>query len=359
METIEEYKVVRILNDEPEFCEGQKANVLVNFFILCEEGKFVLGQNVHELEICGMNLVNWVSRACESRPKVLMMRNDSDIISVIRPYVDNQADYSVVLFADTPLVSKSHLDDLIEFVDRRRMNVCKLKRGFVFKNEYIQYNDEFYSIDEYDFASDDFLVVEDSESFAQAKSRLSKRIVDFHKRNGVQFEDENLVSIDANVKIGVGTKIASGVSVLKGAQIAENCIIERNVKVSGSTVGAGTRLGENAMVVDSIVKDSVFVGLDVLIKDSVIGNNAIVEMCVKIISSSLRESVILKPFVIVDEGRIGEGAIVHKHTRILGLTDRSVIGASSEIGANAEIVDSVIVSNSFIENNSKIINKVD
>lgn len=359
METIEEYKVVRILNEEPEFCEGQKANVLVNFFILCEEEKRVLGQNVHELEICGMSLVNWVSRACDERPKVLTIQNDSDIISVIRPYVDNQAGYSVVLFADTPLVSKSHLDDLIEFVDRRRMNVCKLKRGFVFKNEYIQYNDEFYSIDEYDFASDDFLVVKDNESFAQAKRRVSKRIVDFHKKNGVQFEDETLVSIDANVKIGAGTKIASGASVLKGAQIAENCTIERNVKVSGSTIGVGSRLGENSIVMDSIVKATVFVGLDVLIKDSVVGNNAIIEMCARIVSSSLRESVILKSFVLVDEGRVGEGSIVHKHTRILGLTDRSVIGAGSEIGANVEIVDSVIVSDSFIENNSKIINKVD
>ena len=359
METIEEYKVVRIINEEPEFCEGHKANVLVNFFILCEEGKTVLGQNVHELEICGVSLINWVSRVCDDRPKILPIQTDGDVISTIRPYVDYHADYSVVLFADTPLINKSHLEDLIEFVDRRRMNVCKLKRGFVFKNEYIQYNDEFYSIDEYDFASDDFLVVNDSESLALAKNVLSKRIVDFHKRNNVQFENENMVNVDANVQIGEGTKIASGVSIVRGAQVAQNCNIERNANISGSTIGGNSRIGDSSSIVDSIVKNAVFVGSSVMVKDSVIGNNAIIETKSSIVSSSLRESVILKAFVVVDEGRIGECAIVNKHSRILGLTDRSVIGASSEIGANVEIVDSVIESNSFIENNSKILNKVE
>lgn len=358
METMEEYKVVRIINEEPEFCEGQKANVLVKFFILCEEKK-VLGQNIHECEICGTSLLNWVVRVCENKPKILKLEKDADIISTIRPYVDYQADYSVVLFADTPLINKAHLDDLIEFVDRKRMNVCKLKRGFVFKNEYIQCNDEFYSIDEYDFASDDFFIVEDSESLGLARNHLSKRVIEYHKRNGVQFENENTVIIDANVQIGEYSKIASGVSIVKGAQIASHCAIERNTVISGSTIGFNSRIGDNSSIIDSIVKNAVFVGSNAMIKDSVIGNNAIIELGAKIISSSLRESVILKSFVTIDEGRIGEGSIIHKHSRILGLTDRSVIGAGTEIGANVEIVDSVIESNGFIENNSKILGKVE
>ena len=47
------------------------------------------------------------------------------------------------------------------------------------------------------------------------------------------------------------------------------------------------------------------------------------------------------------------------NNRILGLTERTVIGVGSEIGANSEIVDSEIAPNSFIENGSKISGKVE
>lgn len=255
METMEEYKVIRIVNEEPEFCEGQRANVLVDYFILCEEGSKLFGKNIYELEVCGMNLVNWVARACEHRPRVINVRSGDDALAVVRNYINPEAEYSVVLYADTPLVNKSHILDLVEFVDRRRMNVCKLKRGFVLKNEYIKYNDEFYSIDEYDFASNDFMQVTNEDDFSEVKSALSKKVIDFHKRNGVYFENENTVSIDSNVQIGKNTKLASGVSIIRGAVVSENCVIDKNVKVSGSTVGEKVKIGHNSLVVDSIVKN--------------------------------------------------------------------------------------------------------
>jgi bifunctional N-acetylglucosamine-1-phosphate-uridyltransferase/glucosamine-1-phosphate-acetyltransferase GlmU-like protein len=356
---MEEYKVVRIVNEEPEFWEGQRSNAQVDYFILCEEGDKLFGKNVYELEVCGINFVNWVARACAVRPRVINIRKNENVLEVVKSYINSDAEYSVVLYADTPLVNRAHILDLIEFVDRRRMNVCKLKRGFVFKNEYIKYNDEFYSIDEYDFASSDFVSVKNAEDFTEVKKVLTQKIIDFHKKNGVQFENENTVSIDANVQIGEKTKIASGVRISKGSILAENCVIDRNAKISGSTVGEKARVGDNSIIIDSIVKDNVFVGLDCIVKNSVVGNNIIIEMGSKVVSSSLKDGVIVKSFVIIDDGRLGEGVVVHKHSRIMGLTERVIIGAGSEIGANSEISDSKIADNRFIEVNSKISNKVE
>ena len=73
METMEEYKTIRIINEEPEFCEGQKSDILADFFILCEEGETLFGQNIYELKICGMSLVNWVVRVCGKQPKILKL----------------------------------------------------------------------------------------------------------------------------------------------------------------------------------------------------------------------------------------------------------------------------------------------
>ena len=71
METMEEYKVVRIINEEPEFCEGVRSNAVVDYFILCEESNRLFGQGVYGLEVCGMSFANWVARACVSKPRFL------------------------------------------------------------------------------------------------------------------------------------------------------------------------------------------------------------------------------------------------------------------------------------------------
>ena len=354
METMEEYKTIRIINEEPEFCEGQKSDILADFFILCEEGETLFGQNIYELKICGMSLVNWVVRVCGKQPKILKIQKGDDALEKIKPYIDRCVDYSVVFFADTPLLNKTHVSDLLEFVDRKRMNVCKLKRGFVFRNDYVMENDEFYSIDEYDFASNDFLQVNDYDTFGTVKEILSQKIIDFHRRNGVRFENEKTVTIDANVKIGEFCKIESGVSLVKGSIIGKNCAVGKNAKITGSKIGDDIRIGDNTVVVDSIIKDNVFVGDDVMIKNSVAGNNVIVEFGSKLSSSSLRDKAVVKSFVTIDEGRIGENSIVQKHCKILGLTGRVIVGHGSEIGANSEIIDSEIAANSFIENGTKI-----
>ena len=79
--------------------------------------------------------MNWVVRVCRTQPKILKVKKGANALDVIRPYVEASTEYSVVFYADTPLLNKSHINDLLAFVDRKRMNVCKLKRGFVFRNE--------------------------------------------------------------------------------------------------------------------------------------------------------------------------------------------------------------------------------
>ena len=359
METMEEYKVVRIVNEEPEFCEGQRSNAIVDYFIICEESKRLYGQCVYDLEVCGMNFVNWVARACESKPRVIKVYGDEDVLDVIRPYVNRESDYSVVLFADTPLVNKAHLLDLIEFIDRKRMNICKLKRGFVFRNDYIEYNDEFYCVDEYDFASDDFLVVENNETFDEVKNKLSKKVIEFHKRNGILFENENTVTIDANAQIGEFTKISSGVSVVKGSKIASNCVIGNNVKISSSIVGENVKVRDNSLIYDSIIKNNVCIDMETLIKDSIVGNNSLIELGASVRSSSLKDGVILKSSVLVDNGRIAESVVINKYSNVIGIKDRVIIGANCEIGEDCRIVDSKIADNSIIEMNSKVYYRVD
>lgn len=354
METMEEYKVVRIINEEPEFCETEQSNVSASFFILCEEGKKIFGKNVFDLQICGMSLVNWVVRVCGKQPKILQIQNGADAIDVVKPYIDSDTDYSVVFYADTPLLNKSHINDLLSFIDRKRMNVCKFKRGLAFRNDYISENDEIYSIDEYDFASNDFFVIDSSESFEFAKNVLTKKVLDYHKKKGVYFENENTITVDANTEIGEKTRILSGACIVGGTKIGSGSEISRNAVVCGSTVGNNSRVGVNSFVDKSILKDGVSVSENVTIKNSVIGNSVVIDSCSSVVSSSLRDNASIRNNVQIAESKICENTIILGYSKILGLTQKTIIGAGTEIGANSEIIDCVVSAETCIENSSKL-----
>lgn len=359
METMEEYKVVRLINEEPEFCEVEEANISASFFILCEERNKLFKRDIFDLQICGMSLVNWVVRVCGTQPNILKVKKGANALDVIRPYVEASTEYSVVFYADTPLLNKSHINDLLAFVDRKRMNVCKLKRGFVFRNEYISETDEIYSIDEYNFASNDFFVVDSSESFEFAKNILTKKLLDYHKKNGVFFENENTITIDANTEIGEGTKIFSGASIVGGSKVGSGSEISRNAVVFGSCVGNVSRVGANSVVIKSILKDSTIVQENVAIRNSVIGNDVKVDACSSVILSSIRDGVALKNNIHIENSKICEDVLVQGNSKILGIAQKTIIGAGSEIGACCKIIDSVISEQSKVENLTKINGRVD
>ncbi len=359
METMEEYKVVRIINEEPEFFEAEKVNLSAEFFILCEEDNFLFGKNIYNLQIAGMSLLNWVVRVCGKQPKILKVQKGIEPLDAVRNYIDYDSEYSVVFYADTPLISKNHLNDLLAFVDRKRMNVCRLKRGLAFRNDYIKENDEIYSIDEYDFASDDFFVVNSSENFEYAKTVLTKKVISYHRERGVYFENENTISIDANTEIGENVKIFSGASVVEGSKIGSGATIHKNAIIAGSTVGSNSVVGANSVVEKSIVKDNAKIGKLAFIKNSVVGNNVLVDDLSSAILSSVRDGAVVKNNVRMEDCRIGENSIIQSYSKILGLTEKTIIGSGSDIGANSEIVDSIISSESIVDNCSKINDRVE
>lgn len=355
---MEEYKVVRILNEEPEFMEGAIQNARVDYFILCEEGNCLFGSNVYDLQVAGMSLLNWVVRACAKQPKIIKVQTDFDVLDVIKPYIDHDSEYSVVLFANTPLVNKNHISDLLDFVQKKQMSVCKLKRGFIFRNDYISEADEFYSVDEYDFSSNDFLIVNDFDTFEETKQVLTKKVLDFNKRNGVYFENEQMVNIDAGCGIGKLSKIASNCSVINKSVLGDNCVINKNSIISGSKLGKNVKVGTNVTIVNSIVKDNSKIGDGAYISNSVVGANVQVEFNTNIITSSVRDNVLVKQNCQLDEARIGEGTVIGKHSKIIGLTDKTIVGEACDIGVCSEILDSIIAKEQTLDNCTKIKGKV-
>ena len=346
---------VVVLNEQPEFSTCNNDDVSASYFILCEEdANLPLSKNVQDYKIAGMSILNWVVRVCETQPTILKVNHNDDVLKVIKPYLGD-SEYSVVLYASTPLLNRGHIKDLLGFVARKHMNACKLKKGYVFKNEYIENVDEIYSIDTYDFASNDFFEVKNYEDLSYAQEMLQKKVIDYHRKNGVYFENSNLTVVDATTEIGYNSSIAAGVSILSHSTISDGFKAGSNSVVSGSKIGDNVKIGKNVLIEDSVIKNGAVIESDVVIKNSVIGNNVKVSAGVKLISTGVKDDAKIGELSQIVNSRIAENVYVGVCSSVIGDKETSVVMQNSLLGANVKVVDSKLSEATNVPSNSVII----
>jgi bifunctional N-acetylglucosamine-1-phosphate-uridyltransferase/glucosamine-1-phosphate-acetyltransferase GlmU-like protein len=261
----------------------------------------------------------------------------------------------VVLYANTPLLNKGHIKDLLGFVSRKHMNACKLKKGYVLKNDYIVGVDDLYSIDTYDFASNDFFEVKNHGDLSLVQEILEKKVLSYHKKNGVYFENESQVAIDATTEIGYASVVSAGARILNHSSIATNTKIGANAVVSNSKLGEDVVVGFGAVIEGCVVKNGAIIGDGVVLKNSVIGNNVVIGTGAVVVDSGAKDESQLADMVRLSNARLGENVRVGKMTQILGNVEPAVVLKNSLIGSNVQIVDSKIAESSEIEANKIVI----
>lgn len=201
-------------------------------------------------QLCGKRLESWVALATSGcTQKFLEPFDEEDIIEKIKPYAENY-NFVVVLYSDTPLLKRETFLEIMNYFSTNRMNVLKLSRGYVFKAEYLQSAKLLLSSTFENFGEDDFLILSDAKKVSYAYSVLNKRILDYHKENGVVLFGENTIFIDADVEIEAGTIIYPN-NILKGeTYIGKNVILD-----SGNHI-INTIVCDNAFVRESYLEHS-------------------------------------------------------------------------------------------------------
>ncbi|MBP3619303.1 MAG: hypothetical protein J6J24_01435 [Clostridia bacterium] len=195
-----------------------------------------------EFSICGKKMIDWVSLSCHiCQTKIIEQPKEEDFLETIRNCGEGFK-YVAVLYSDTPLLKKSTFLEIMKLFSSRDMNVMKLKRGFVFKAEFLKTATVILSAAVEDFGEDDFLVVDNSAKLSYAFAILNGRILSYHRQNGVVMFGENTIFIDADVEIE------------KGAIIYPNNIIKGE-----SYIGKNAILESGNFIVDTIVCDEAFV----------------------------------------------------------------------------------------------------
>lgn len=182
-------------------------------------------KNGAEEQILGRSMKDWLSKSLVNFDTTFVEYNPKDdVLDVILPHLGKE-DYTLVLYSDTPLLKNTTIYDIVEYVQTKAVDFCKLPRGFVVKTSVAPTKNFALSAEPNFVDAEDFFTVFDNSTLLKAKQVLKDRIIEKHLKNQVIIDDRNTVFIDADVQIESGVKI-SAFNVIKG-----NTLISKGVNL--------------------------------------------------------------------------------------------------------------------------------
>ena len=213
----------------------------------------------YNLDICGKKMFEWV---CESvggfETKTIACDENSNIVPLIKPLLNGKKT-TIVLYSDTPLLTRQTIGEVLNYFEISHLNVLKLERGWVFNTEYISGADSVSSVLSRDFGKRDFERVFDASSLEKAKSILNNKILDFHLKNGVLIESKATTFVDATAIIENGAKIGPN-NIIKGeTYIGKNVVLGPNNVIISSIISAGCEIN-SSHIKNSKISENMIVG---------------------------------------------------------------------------------------------------
>lgn len=299
-------------------------------------------------DLFGKSMVAWVSSALKDDCKIVEYIDGAPVTSAIRPHLSKVRPYTLVLYSDTPLVSRATVIAAFEKIKASNYNLVVLPRGFIAKTEFLIGADELVKYDIED-ETGEFFRVTDNVTLAEAIKRLKLRINSYHAKNGVFFRDLDSVFIDADVQIEPGAaiepnNIIRGTSIIKaGAHLLPNNYLENAIISAGATV-------DSSRIYKSFIGSNTTVGPYAYIRpDCIIGNNCRIGDFVELKNSAIADGCKISHLSYVGdcqmgvECNIGCGVVfvnydgVNKH--------KTVVGDYAFIGSNTNVIAPVVIEN--------------
>lgn len=245
-----------------------------------------------KIDVLGKTMSDWVAISLDGSPFAeASYMPGLEIPQQVKDYINTAYKYTVVLFSDTPLITKKTVADAVDVINKSGANVLKLTRGFVFRTDFLKYAERLYTDNTHYFDEEDFMTACSFKQLGLVSDILRNRILNYHMERGVRFVDLNTVRVDCDVVIGKGTVVGEN-NILKGKTIikenvkllynnvVENSIVDEGCEINSSRlyscyIGAGTTVGPFAFIrPDSIIGSKCRIGDFVEIKKSVIGDGS-------------------------------------------------------------------------------------
>lgn len=305
------------------------------------------------VELFSKTCLEWVSLAIKAPVSYVQNDDSVSIPTLIKPYLDTESDYTIVLYSDTPLITSKTVSSALKEAENTGANVIKMTRGFIFKTSFISSVDNIYSVETKYFDEEDFIVARSFKQIALIGEIMRNRILSYHMERGVFIEDMASTYIGSEVSIGTGVRISpnntiKGCSVIKnnvridvGNHITDSILDEGayviSSKIVHSYIGKKTEVGPYAHLrADNVVGDNCRIGDFVELKKCRIGNGC-----------KMGHLAYLGNVVMGKDCNVGAGVVFanydgkNKFTTAVG--DKVFIGSQSTIVAPCKIEDNAFI----------------
>ncbi len=309
------------------------------------------------IPVLGRTLEEWVASALNAPFKTLEASPVINLTDKLPQLLDKTKPTTVVLYCDTPLITKGTVLAAADQLVKQKANFVKLPRGCVFRTEYL-FETESLFVQE-PAGGGEFEAVTDCEGLSRITDNIRRRILRYHASNGVRIFDFDNTHIDCDVVIQRGATvepynfirgksiIKSDAHIMPGNYIVDS-IIERSATVDSSRIyksliGAETRVGPFAYLrPDSVVGAGCRIGDFVELKSCILGDGCKVSHLTYIGDAELGS-----------ECNVGCGVVFANYD---GKNKyRSTVGNRVFIGSNANIVAPVnIADRAFIAAGSTV-----
>lgn len=316
------------------------------------------------IEILGKPMLEWVSFALGKSFTDSVAYSDSvPLPLLVRPYVNRDTDYTVVLYSDTPLITRKTVLDAVSVLKQKDLNVLKMTRGYVFKTPFLLAIDKIYSENHYYFEEEDFMTAFNFKQVALVSDALKNRIISYHMNQGVQFDDPASTFIGCDVIIGKDVRIGPG-NIIKGKTvIKDHAKIGARNTLDNSVIDEGAFI-ESSYVLSSVVGKRSTVGPNAYLRPgSVIGADCRIGDFVEIKNSTVGDTTKISHLTYVGDATVGKGCNLGCGVVVANYDGknkhRTVIGDGAFIGSNSNLIAPLTVGdNAFIAAGSTITEEV-
>lgn len=277
----------------------------------------------YELKVWGKSMIEWVSSVFVEEPfiyaDIIQNEKEHEQINSALSSLEFDCKYVVVLYSDTPLITRKTVLEALELIESKSLNCVKMTRGFVIRKNCQSPLEEMQKAQRHYFScQDDFLTAGNFKTLSLINEVMHQRIIERHMLNGVYFLDPNTTYIDDSVEIG------TGVTVYPNNHLIGKTVIKDNVTLFDGNYIADSTIGQNVTVKSSNINNSI------------IGNNTTVGPFAYLRPESvIGENCRIGDFVEIKKARVGN------HTKVSHLT---YLG-DCELGQNCNVGCGVVFCN--------------
>lgn len=213
----------------------------------------------YDISLLGKKMWEWVAAAAPGKVTTTTCSAESDVLSLIKPFLGN-AKYTLVLYSDTPLITSKTVAEIITYAASRDMNVLRLVRGYVFNTEWAKNAFGIASTLTQHFNEEEFFTVSSCAQIPMALDMIKMRVLEHLMQTGVVIFDPSSTYIDADVMIESGVQIHANNTIRGKSLICKGSVLESGNFIENSIIKENCRIFNSHIVQEKIEANTTVIG---------------------------------------------------------------------------------------------------